>query len=695
MLLRFLAFGAVLLPLAHQPTFAADSTALAGSDIPADVAPRVYPAGDQAVLIRTNGDLTVVNKAGKVDATLPASAIQGTVYYKYPQAKYVDSFKTSTPSLLGGVVYFDTLCPIPAYIGLNGVWSCDYFTWDIHTNKVTRQLGLTDDPILTSQGNFKLVSLDSNVSPAPGGSLLFVGRDSKGSRLIRRTETPTGAIYKIEFAPTSASESVGPHVAVASNGDVFFSVYSARSFTDIDARLMRLSSTGEISIAKTIAGAYWQPIVDATRNEVLAVADFQANFYAQSRATKVSDPQETLLETFNASKMVSNGLRFYLSLDGPWNGVTYYPLFNSLWIREEATKSWKQVQQLSDGARATGIKAVLPFADIAYVLLTDGWHPLDPRSLPSPLPTISFKADSEIIDIGQKTILRWTTSDASRVSIDNGIGSVAVSGSREVAPTKTTPYVLTAEGPGGLKTASTTVIVNPPLPAINKGGVVNGKTYAENLTPGMFASAFGINLAEVTMQTPTLSWPTNLSGVQVLVNGVPAPLHYVSANQVNFQVPWETPVGTAKIKVVSNGLQSPEVTVTISTTVPALIADGGYVNIVDPETGAVFVPVQAMQAGKIYLVYATGAGPVSPSVPTGAPGAFSQLQLPFKLEIAGNQLEVKYAGLAPGYIGLYQFNVIAPDLGGDGDPIQTDLKLSVGDQSDSSVVWLENFRRRQ
>ena len=76
----------------------------------------------------------------------------------------------------------------------------------------------------------------------------------------------------------------------------------------------------------------------------------------------------------------------------------------------------------------------------------------------------NFGAAPSAIFAGQSTTLSWSTSNATTVSIDNGIGSQPVSGSVTVSPTQTTVYTLTATGPAGSVSAQTTIAVSPPGP---------------------------------------------------------------------------------------------------------------------------------------------------------------------------------------------------------------------------------------
>lgn len=80
----------------------------------------------------------------------------------------------------------------------------------------------------------------------------------------------------------------------------------------------------------------------------------------------------------------------------------------------------------------------------------------------TPLPTAALTATSPTISGGQISTLNWTTTDATTVSINQGIGTVAPSGSRTISPTATTIYTLTATNAAGSTTRNVTVTVTTP-----------------------------------------------------------------------------------------------------------------------------------------------------------------------------------------------------------------------------------------
>ena len=105
------------------------------------------------------------------------------------------------------------------------------------------------------------------------------------------------------------------------------------------------------------------------------------------------------------------------------------------------------------------------------------------------LPTITISASPDTITEGESSTLSWTTANATSASIDQGIGTVDLSGSMEVRPTITTTYTLTAEGPGGTNTGNVIITVNS-LPVI--------ESFTANPT----------NIAAGEGASSTLSWVT-------------------------------------------------------------------------------------------------------------------------------------------------------------------------------------------
>ena len=183
---------------------------------------------------------------------------------------------------------------------------------------------------------------------------------------------------------------------------------------------------------------------------------------------------------------------------------------------------------------------------------------------------------------------------------------------------------------------------------------------------------FGRKLSASTMQALVYPLPTMLGATMVIVNGVPAPLYYVSPSQINFQMPGNTSLGNARVEVNVEGqpVSSFDAKPVMLTAVdPGLYMNGPRVAALNPDlTPHTAATPQA--AGTILAFFVTGQGAVKPAIPDGsaAPAApLSMLAGTVQVMIGGQQAEVTFAGLAPGYAGLTQVNVRIPAGLGPGD----------------------------
>ncbi|MBZ5646636.1 MAG: peptidoglycan-associated lipoprotein Pal [Acidobacteriia bacterium] len=110
--------------------------------------------------------------------------------------------------------------------------------------------------------------------------------------------------------------------------------------------------------------------------------------------------------------------------------------------------------------------------------------PPPPPPPPPPAPTASLTANPSAIERGQSTTLTWQTQNATDVSI-GGLGTVEPSGSRQVSPSDSTTFRLTAKGPGGTQDATARVTVSvPPPPAVV--GATDEELFAQNVKDAFF-----------------------------------------------------------------------------------------------------------------------------------------------------------------------------------------------------------------
>ena len=203
----------------------------------------------------------------------------------------------------------------------------------------------------------------------------------------------------------------------------------------------------------------------------------------------------------------------------------------------------------------------------------------------------------------------------------------------------------------------------PGGPRINAGGVVDAASFVALVAPGGISSIFGIDLAAGVVLAKGVPLPAELGGVQVLVNGIPAPLFFVSRLQINFQIPFETPIGqTVEIVVVRNGVRGPPVQVTVAQYAPGIFMNPntGEPIIQRHPDGALITARNPAEPGDVLLVYMAGIGGLSNPPPSGAAALGSPLAtalLTPVVTVGGVPATVFFAGLTPFFVGLGQVNI--------------------------------------
>lgn len=95
----------------------------------------------------------------------------------------------------------------------------------------------------------------------------------------------------------------------------------------------------------------------------------------------------------------------------------------------------------------------------------------------------------------------------------------------------------------------------PPPPTVNITSLGNAASFTQSFAPGMLMSVFGTSLSSGGPQTVAAApLPlTSASGTSVTINGIAAPLLYISATQINLQIPYEVAAGNASLSVSSGG----------------------------------------------------------------------------------------------------------------------------------------------
>ena len=220
------------------------------------------------------------------------------------------------------------------------------------------------------------------------------------------------------------------------------------------------------------------------------------------------------------------------------------------------------------------------------------------------------------------------------------------------------------------------VQANPTAPALFAGGVVNGASFApgEALAPGSIVALFGRNLAQGKNDATQLPLETTLGGATLNIGGVEAPLFFSSGGQINAQIPFELAAASRPHVVVRTGRDGsgPEA-VTVPETITLAAARPGVFTTNQQGTGqGAILDVQGRLvdttspavAGEVVQVFCTGLGATEPRVTSGKPAPaaepLARVVVPVEAQVGGQPATVHFAGLAPGFVGLYQVNVEIP-----------------------------------
>jgi uncharacterized protein (TIGR03437 family) len=204
------------------------------------------------------------------------------------------------------------------------------------------------------------------------------------------------------------------------------------------------------------------------------------------------------------------------------------------------------------------------------------------------------------------------------------------------------------------------------LPSISS--VVNAANGGQPVAPGGLISIFGQQMSPVTLATSQIPLPTALAQSCVEVNGAPVPLLYVSAQQINAQLPYNV-IGNATLAILTPGGESDSFYFTVSPTAPTIFMSAaagpltGLAAVVRWNDGELVTPTNPIHPNDYVEIYLTGMGATTPSVGAGLPGPFSPLalvQVPPAVTLGGYPLTVTYAGMAPGEVGVYQIDAFVP-----------------------------------
>ncbi|MBI1353478.1 MAG: hypothetical protein GC160_03970 [Acidobacteria bacterium] len=250
---------------------------------------------------------------------------------------------------------------------------------------------------------------------------------------------------------------------------------------------------------------------------------------------------------------------------------------------------------------------------------------------------------------------------------------------------------------GGRTAAYTAALVVEPItvspPTFSADGVANAASFlAGPVAPGELVSIFGLDLGPETplsangFDPDTGLLATTLGGVEVSFDGVPAPLVFVSQQQINLQVPYETAGrSSTNVAIRNGGVAGATVSVPVAATAPGIFVIQGTAGAILNQNGSLNSAASPEQRGHVVVVYGVGQGLVNPSIATGAPATGELRRRDDVTAVVGDRpATVLFAGLAPGFVGLLQVNLMLPADAPTGDAVP--IRIAVDGKASQTGV---------
>jgi uncharacterized protein (TIGR03437 family) len=217
------------------------------------------------------------------------------------------------------------------------------------------------------------------------------------------------------------------------------------------------------------------------------------------------------------------------------------------------------------------------------------------------------------------------------------------------------------------------------------GTVISAGAYGafDSVTPGTWMEIYGENLAVSSAEWGGANFngvnaPTSLNGTSVTVGGQRAFIYFINAGQVDALVPGTVSTGQQPVIVTTANGQSTPLLVSVNPSEPGFLAPSSFIVNGNQYLAALFsdaatyvlppgtlAGVNSRQAkpGETITTYGIGFGSVSPNLPVGQieekdNSLTAQLQVMF----GSTPANLSYAGLAPSFVGLYQFDIVVPNI---------------------------------
>ena len=305
------------------------------------------------------------------------------------------------------------------------------------------------------------------------------------------------------------------------------------------------------------------------------------------------------------------------------------------------------------------------------------------------------------------TIATVAGTGASGYSGDGGVATgaqlnfptgLAIDASGNLVVADTNNSVIRQLTPNG----TTTFVAGPSITAAYSLQAYGGST---SIAPGSWIEIHGSNLAVDSRQWNNSDFngntaPTSLDGTKVNLGAQSLYVEFIGQSQVNALVPSTMGSGPQLLTVTTPSGKSAPFPITVNTVQPGLLAPSSFnvngtqyvvalfqdgITYVLPPNAIAGVTSRPAKAGDNITLYGIGLGPVTPNVSAGQITAnVNQTDLPATVLFGQAQANVTYAGLEPGTVGLYQINVVVPNVSGNAIP----LTFTVGSVSGTQKLYI-------
>jgi len=236
-------------------------------------------------------------------------------------------------------------------------------------------------------------------------------------------------------------------------------------------------------------------------------------------------------------------------------------------------------------------------------------------------------------------------------------------------------------------------------PVLNLTQFQNGASFQPTAAaPGLIVTLRGTGIGPNTgvsfQLTPQGAVPTTVGETRVLFDGLPAPVLFASATQVNAIVPYDVgPRVSTRVEVEYRGVKSNQLELRVAPTSPALfststgVGQGAILN----QDNSVNSAANPAARGSVVVLYGTGEGETTPrGVDGSVPRLASELKRPnanIRIRIGGQEVTPQYAGSAPGLVsGVIQINVPVPENIATGPAIP--VEFFAGPNSSGTAITL-------